>query len=245
MTKNKIFRFDSSYDQPGQHQYSVMFTPDDLPGLLALKNISAWVNYYGKRWKLVGYSELSEARKNYIRDILARIGGEKFNGIKGEFACFAKPNNGTIGYYYDVACCARDRLYPKVCNVGKVDDSDLGKQQGYVVYSERVPQVGVYIGYKVPFSQSAYDERLQKDRENDVAGATAKLTIAELGAKAVTFKRVSEEEETKIENENTTQEQLKNKQALYKGIRWTSIGIVAAAVVAVIITAVIIVKRKK
>lgn len=233
--KTTLYRFDASFDQPGQHVYTAVLTPSNLEGMKALKNITLQ-NYRGTSIKLGGYSTLTNTQRTAAEGVLRILIGTRFATIgynpttKGFHLYFKANKDEILGIYIDRITCVTTKLLPRVQSLPSYDDSDLGREQGYVVYSERVPNWGHYIGYKLPFSMTAYQKRINKETSADKTIADTKTHVAEETVK-------QEQAETLIQNENLSQTKAKFS-------RWAIIGTVAATV-AIIVAVIVYVARKK
>jgi len=232
--KNRLYRFDASFDQPGL-SYTATLTTSNLEGMKALRNITLQ-NYRGKSIQLGGFDKLSETQKAAANEVLRILVGIRFDGVgydgtTRKFHLKLKKNEDEVlGMYIDRIICVTTRLLPKVEGLLAYDDSDLGREKGYVMYSETVPNWGHRIGYKVPFNMMAYSARIAKETEADRTVADTKTHVAE-----ETFKQ--EEIDTRVQKENL-------KQTESKLTRWLLIGGVAA-VAAIIVAVIILVSNKK
>lgn len=240
--KKKIYRFDSSFDQPGQYAYAAMLTPSNLAGMRILKNITPQ-NFRGTSLKLVGYNKLSAADRTKATEVLKILVGNRFNKLEyrsgtKEFHLYFKANKDEVlGKYIDRIFCVTTKLLPKVQSLPAYDDSETGREKGYVTYSETVPNWGDRIGYKLPFSMAAYQERINRESESDKTVADTKSHVAAVLTRVAEENVKQEEINTRVQEENL-------KQTKAKLSRWAIIGAVAAAI-AIIVAVIVIVARKK
>ena len=239
--KQKIYRFDSSFDEPGKYGYAATLTPSNLEGMKLLKNITPQ-NFRGTSLKLVGYDKLGPANRAKATEVLRILVGGRFDKLEyrggtREFHLYFKANKDEVlGKYIDRIFCVTTKLLPKVESLPSYDDSETGRERGYVIYSETVPNWGDRIGYKLPFSQAAYNARLAAENKADIERSKTRLEVETNENKAA-------EQDAQEQQYKASAEQAKNQQTIFKTIRWVCLGIVAAVVVGVVIF--VIVKSKK
>lgn len=240
--KKKVYRFDSSFDKPGQFNYTATLTTSNLEGMKALKNVTLQ-NFRGTSIKLGGYNAMGAAKRTKATEVLRILVGTRFDkveyrgGTKEFHLYFKKNKNEVLGMYIDRIMCVTTKLLPKIENLPAYDDSETGRAQGYVTYSETVPNWGHRIGYKLPFSMAAYQERINRESESDKTVADTKSHVAAELTRVAEETVKQEEIDTRVQEENL-------KQTKAKLSRWAIIGAVAAAI-AIIVAVIVIVARKK
>lgn len=239
MKQKILFRLDGGFDKPKSHSYSVILSTSNKEGIKLMRGLSLQKKN-GNKYAIIGYNGRGAAQRAKMNPIFQAIAGKYFKKIEyyggsvKEFCLFL--DTSSIGYVFNRFTAIVNSLLPMIDSIPNVDSSEQGRQENYVVYSVRVPDDGDYIGYKVPFSQEAYNKRVQAEYQIDLEKSKTLLEVE-------TNEKKAAEQDAEEQNQKAAAEKAKNEQTKYKTVRWVSIGIIVAVVVGIVIFAVV--KSKK